>query len=216
MNIRTLKKILKLMLIIGITIIALIIYNYFFMGFYSKKYLYSNISEIPHKKVGLVLGTSQFLMNGRENLFFTNRIKAASDLYKYGKVDFLLVSGDNSLLTYNEPAMMKKALIKKGVPDSLIYLDYAGFRTLDALERSKKVFLENDIIIISQKFHNERALFIAKNRGIKAIALNAKDVPFKAGFNTYIREFFARIKAFLDIYFFKTQPKFLGEPIKIE
>ncbi len=182
---------------------------------YAQEYVFDEAQKIPHNKVGLLLGTSKKIQNGQINLYFKYRIKAASELYHAGKVQYLLVSGDNSLKEYNEPMDMRKALIAQGVPDSVIVLDYAGFRTLDSVVRSKKVFGQKKITIISQEFHNKRALYIARKKGIEAIAYNAKDVNFGSGLKVQIREKMARVKVLLDLYLLNTQPKFLGDEIAI-
>jgi SanA protein len=121
-----------------------------------------------------------------------------------------LVSGDNSQKDYDEPTDFKKDLIAKGIPEDRIFLDYAGFRTLDSIVRAKEVFGQTSITIISQKFHNQRAIYIAKQFGIDAIGFNAKDV-----YNSHFREYLARSKASLDLVF-NVQPKFLGEKIVIK
>jgi SanA protein len=94
-------------------------------------------------------------------------------------------------------------------------LDYAGFRTLDSVVRCREVFSEDSITIISQEFHNQRALFIANKSGVNAIAFNAQEVSKNYSLKTCIREYFARVKCVLDIYILHTDPKFLGEKIKI-
>ncbi len=176
---------------------------------------FTNSTFIKKNKVGLVLGTSKFLRGGSVNLYFQYRIDAAVELYQKGKIDFILVSGDNGTKYYNEPTDFKKELIKNGIPKNRIYLDYAGFRTLDSVIRAKEVFGQFNITIISQKFHNERAIYIAEKHGISAIGFNAKDVTAKYGTRTRIREYFAKTKAFLDIIFGK-KPKFLGSKIEIK
>ena len=173
--------------------------------------LYTRIEDLPAKNTALVFGTSPWTQ-GRKNFFYLFRMKAAADLWKSGKVKHIIVSGDNSTLTYDEATHMKNSLHSYGVPDSVITLDYAGFRTLDSVVRCKWVFGQDDIIIVSQEFQNERALFLAEHFGIKAIGLNAKDVPENLGFKTSVREYFARVKAVLDVYVLKTQPKFPGPP----
>ena len=110
---------------------------------------------------------------------------------------------------------MKAELVKNGIPDSLIYLDYAGFRTLDAVVRARDIFGQNSFIVISQKFHNERAVYLARKFGINAFGYNAKEVQAYKGFKTKLRKFFARDKMFLDL-FFGVKPKFLGEKITIK
>ncbi len=191
-----------------------VIVSYLLIEGYSHKFVYNSINDLPKNKVGVVLGTSRYLPDGRKNLFFHNRMNAAAELYKAGKVNFIIVSGDNSVAYYNEPKEMKKEIIKRGVPESKIYQDYAGFRTLDAVIRAKEIFGQDKFTVISQEFHNERAIYLARHKGIEAIGFNAKKVPAYAGFKTHVREYFARVKVFLDLLTMK-QPKFLGEKIEI-
>lgn len=180
----------------------------------TSKQVFDSIQEVPINQVGLVLGTSKHLKGGYQNPYFYYRIAAAAELYHAGKVKHLLVSGDNSLKSYNEPKEMQAALMEKGVPETAITLDYAGFRTLDSVVRSKAIFGQQSITVISQKFHNQRALFIANRRGITAVGFNAKNISFRLGIKTMIREYLARCKAVLDIILNK-QPKFLGEKVTI-
>ena len=180
----------------------------------AKGSLYSKVTEIPKNKVGLLLGTSKYMPKGGINLYYAYRIDAAIALFNAGKIDYILISGDNSHMSYNEPDTFKKDLIKRGIPEDKIVLDYAGFRTLDSVIRAKEIFGQDTIIIISQAFHNERAIYIAKNYDINAIAFNAKDVNNSYGFKTRLREYFARAKASIDLIF-NVKPKFLGEAIPI-
>ncbi|MFK5970898.1 MAG: ElyC/SanA/YdcF family protein [Candidatus Marithrix sp.] len=178
--------------------------------------LYSDINTVPTKKIALLLGTVKRLKHGDINSYFQYRIDATVKLYKAGKVSHILASGSNHTSYYNEPIDMQKALIARGIPVQAITLDYAGFRTLDSVVRCKEIFSqEDDIIIVSQPFHNKRALFISDYYNIKAIGFNAKDVPLRNDIKTPIREYLARFKAVLDLYILKTQPKFLGEKVKI-
>ncbi len=196
------------------TMIVTIIACNLVIGKKTEKLTYSSVEEIPFHKVGVVLGTSPYLSNGRVNLYFKNRIDAAAELYHAGKVKYLIVSGDNSRKNYNEPQAMKDALVAAGIPASHIYADYAGFRTLDSMVRAQMIFGLQDFTIISQKFHNERAIYLAQAYGIRPIAYNAKDVTKKAGFKTRVRELLARVKVFVDLRTNK-QPKYLGERIDI-
>ncbi len=111
---------------------------------------------------------------------------------------------------------MRKALIANQIPDSCITLDFAGFRTLDSVVRCKKVFGQNKVTIVSQRFHLERALFIAQKYDMDAIGFVAEDAPQQYGFYTYIREYFAKFLAVIDLYFLHASPKFLGDPIEIK
>ena len=177
--------------------------------------IYNSTEKIPYNKVGLLLGTGKILSNGRINLYYKYRIEAAVELFESKKIEFILVSGDNSSKNYDEPSTIKNDLILKGVPANKIYLDYAGFRTFDSVIRSKEIFGQNSITIISQQFHNERAIYISNQKNIKAVAFNAKDVSINYGAKTRLRERFARVKMMLDLIF-KKKPKFLGEKIEIK
>jgi len=182
----------------------------------TRKQVYSDAAIIPANQVGLVLGTSKYTVRGFENPYFSHRIQAAVVLYKQGKIKHILVSGDNRLKEYNEPRYMLKALVEQGIPEKDITMDFAGFRTLDSVVRSKEVFGQTSITIISQKFHNQRALFLANHRDVKAIGFNAKDVPLSFSLKVRVREALARCKAVLDIVILNKQPKFLGEKVVIE
>lgn len=203
-----------LLIIVGVCIIIGIPMSNYIIESYGNKKVYSDVLSIPYNRVGLLLGTSPTLSNGNNNLYFDYRIEAAVQLYKANKVRYIIASGDNSKNNYNEPQEMKDALIRKGIPSSAIYLDYAGFRTLDSVVRANEIFSQNSITIISQKFHNERAVYLASYFGIDAIGFNAKDVDARAGFKTKVRELFARVKVFVDLVTNK-QPKYLGEKVHI-
>lgn len=177
--------------------------------------VFASVEEVPFNKVGLLLGTSKNLKSGKSNLFFDYRIDAAVALFKAGKIQNFVVSGDNSEENYNEPQDMKDALIERGIPAQNIYLDYAGFRTYDSVYRVKAIFGQSSFTIISQEFHNQRALYIANALGLDAIAFNAKNVETYGGFLTNLREKFARVKVLLDLLL-KNEPKFLGEKVLIK
>lgn len=176
---------------------------------------FDSIENIETNKVGLLLGTSKYRSTGGINLYFQYRIDAAVKLFNSGKISYILVSGDNGTKYYNEPAAIKKALLKRGIPEDKIILDYAGFRTLDSVIRAKVVFGQDKITIISQEFHNERAIYLAESHGINAVGFNAKDVSESYGIKTQIREYFARGKAIIDVVF-HVKPKYLGEKIPIQ
>jgi SanA protein len=176
---------------------------------------YSDVELIPHRHVGLLLGCPKQLSNGSPNLFFKNRIDAATELYQHEKVDYLILSGDNHSHAYDEPTDMRDALLNRGIPADRIYLDYAGFRTLDSVVRAKEIFNQDTITVISQRFHNQRAIFLAGHRGIDAIGFNAPEVEFRYSFKTRCREQFAKVKAVLDVYLFHKQPHFLGQKVII-
>ena len=176
--------------------------------------LYTSTQSIAYNKVGLLLGTSKSLPDDRDNPFYVYRIKAAVQLLKAGKIKYIIVSGDNSVVNYNEPREMQQDLMKEGIDSSVIYLDYAGFRTYDSMIRLKEIFGQGSCTIISQAFHNERALYIANLEGINAVAFNAQDVSSGFGFWTMLREKLARVKVFVD-YLTGRKPRFLGERVLI-
>lgn len=207
------KLIYGLGFIFAAVLLLLVISNYSIVRI-AKNKTYFNTSEIKKNKVGLLLGTAKYYKTGGINLYFKYRIDAAVELYKSGKIEYILISGDNSSVYYNEPMTFKKELIKRGVPAEVIYLDYAGFRTLDSVIRSKEIFGQKEITIISQQFQNERAIYIAESKGINAIGFNAKDMEGTHGLKMKFREYFARTKAFMDIAF-HVQPRFYGEKVPI-
>ncbi|SFZ90167.1 SanA protein [Flaviramulus basaltis] len=207
------KKRKIIFLLLALPILLIFISNYSIKRYAINK-TFSDSSKIKKNKVGLVLGTAKLLNDGRINLYFKYRIDATIELYKKGKIDFILISGDNGNKNYDEPTDFKKELISKGIPESKIFLDYAGFRTLDSVVRCKEVFGQNSITIISQKFHNERAIYLANKNEIEAIGFNARDVSGSYGIKVKIREYLARTKVFVDIIL-GVKPKFLGEKVEI-
>lgn len=199
----------------AILIFAVIVCANYAVCHTAKAFIYQNIDSIPQNKAGLLLGTSKLLRSGLPNQYFQNRIQATVDLYKAGKIEVVVISGDNSREGYNEPEDMKSELILRRIPEDKIYLDYAGFRTLDSVVRMEKIFGQKNFTIISQKFHNQRAIYIAHAKGLQAVGYNAEDVNAYSGFKTQLREKFARVKLFLDLWTGK-KPKFLGEPVIIQ
>lgn len=199
---------------ITLAILAIILSNVH-INYKAKDKLYDNLIAIPKNRVGLVLGTSKFVNNNTINLYYKYRLEAAYSLYKNKKIEIILISGDNSTVNYNEPSAFKQDLINLGVPEEKIILDYAGFRTLDSIIRAKKIFGLDHFTIISQLFHNQRAIYLAQCHDLNVIAFNAKDVTNRYGLRTQIREYLARTKAILDIII-NTQPKFLGPKINLQ
>ena len=202
---------MKLFVRISIFLGALFLTCLFSFNFIIKRgssaHLYDSIHEIPNKKTALVLGAAKFGKYGGINPYYQYRINAAYNLFANNKVEKLIVSGDNHSKSYDETTAMAESLISMGVPDSCIIRDYAGFRTLDSVIRSKKVFNCQELIIVSQKFHNERAVFAARYYGIDAVGYNARDVQATNNY-THFREIGAKFLMVLDLYCLKTQPRF--------
>ncbi len=182
-----------------------------------KKRIEADLQRLPKGAAGLVLGTAPRLPGGSgPNPFFEARMDAAAQLYRAGVVNRLLLSGDNRRADYNEPVAMRDALRQRGLPDSAFTLDYAGFRTLDSIVRAQKVFqLSKDLIVITDDFHLPRALFIAEQTGLPALGFAAQPVAWKRSYRTRIREYLSRTRACLDIYWWKTPPHFLGDPVPL-
>jgi len=209
------KKLIKVIGLLFVSLLILIFLCDFIIESYSESKTYSSIHQIPSNRVGLVLGTSKRLSSGLANPYYTYRIEATAALYKADKVKFILVSGDNGSVYYNEPSTIKKDLILLGIPKEHIFLDYAGFRTLDSMVRANIVFGLDSVTVISQEFHNKRAIFLANRKGLTAIGYNAKDIDGQQGFKVHFREYFARVKVFIDLLL-KTEPKFYGNKIEIQ
>lgn len=205
-----LKKLTKLAVIASFIVIIIDLS----ITYKAKNYVFDDINNIKNNKVGLLLGAGKYTSYGTVNLYYKYRLEAAFQLYKSGKIEFILISGDNGRKSYDEPTDFKNDLIKKGVPENKIVLDYAGFRTLDSVVRAKEIFGLTELTIISQKFHNERAIYLAKHFNINAVAYNAEDVSRRYNIKTALREYLARTKASIDIIF-NTKPKFLGKKIEI-
>ncbi|MAD40974.1 MAG: vancomycin resistance protein [Arcobacter sp.] len=177
--------------------------------------IFTDIKKVPAKKAALVLGTAKYIAKGKQNYFYTYRIRAAAQLWKARKIDAIVVSGDKSTY-YDEVTLMYKDLIKAGVPSKYITKDFYGYRTFDSIVRAKEVFGLDDYIIVSQKFHLNRALYIAHEKGQRAIGFAAKDIEGTKAYKKMLeREELAQIKAFLDINILMTKPKVLGKKIKV-
>jgi SanA protein len=179
-------------------------------------YVTSDLAALPDTRVALVLGCSPWVESGRKNLFFTTRIDAAAQLYRSGKVSHIIVSGDNGTPDYDEPSAMKSELVLRGVPERKITRDFAGFRTLDSVLRADQVFGVKELIVVSQRFHVERAVYLARAHGLTAFGFAAPDVGGHGGRLVRLREMFSRLIATLDVHVFDTTPRFGGPPQDLE
>jgi SanA protein len=208
---KLLKRVLRVGLILGVVLFLILATTNFWVVKSTESEVLTDYKLLPDSGIALVLGTSHRMIDGSPNPFFHNRMATAAELYKEGKIIHFIVSGDNRTKYYNEPAEMQKALIKLGVPSSSITLDYAGLRTLDSIVRCKEIFGQSKIIIITQPFHSYRALFISNFYDVNAVALAAEEPAQEAAPRVYLREYFARTKAILDLYILRTAPRHLGE-----
>ena len=206
-----LKRIFALICIVFLLCIALLLLCNQLVVSNAEGRLYDSVNEVENTEVGLLLGTTpQTRIGRRPNQFFKFRIDAAERLYKAGKIEKILVSGDaNSLDGVNEVECMRDSLVARGVPVNVIMLDGSGLRTLDSVVRAVEVFGVHSFVVISQRFHNERAIYLAEHLGLdiqRISGFNAADATSNMAILTYIREYLARVKMFMDI-FTGVQPK---------
>jgi SanA protein len=210
-----LRRLGWVILLLGSGFVAVVAYANFTAVWGSRGKLFTDVADLPPIEVGLLFGTTD-RVNGRENLYFRYRIDAAEKVWKSGKIKTLIVSGDNRSQYYNEPEKMRQALIERGIPKQRIVADYAGLRTLDSVVRAKEIFSTDSILVISQRFQNERAIYLAEAHDIDAYGFDAQDVTTQAGgLKTKIREVGARVKMWLDVNFLHTRPVHLGEKIAL-
>ena len=181
----------------------------------TERRVFSDLEILPNNHVGLLLGTAKYQPGGGLNPYFIHRIDAAVELYESGKIKYIIASGDNEYDSYNEPLQMRQTLLERGVPSEIIILDYAGFSTLDSVVRTAEVFGRESFTVISQRFHNERAVYIGSYYGYDVVGYNAADLTPPSGVQTHVREYLARVKAILDLHVVRRRPRFLGEPVEI-
>lgn len=174
-------------------------------------YIHDNIGLLPENRVGVVLGTSPYVRGGGASVDFAGRIEAAVQLYEAGKIRHIIVSGANPDATYNEPRRMWQELVKAGVPQKSLTMDFAGFRTFDSVTRAKRVFGLDRFTVITQKYHTYRAIFLARKMDTPAVAYIAPGTQNRHP----VREIFARVKAILDLFVLRTEPRFVGEPERL-
>lgn len=202
----------SLLIIVGLLVVTVLALDRW-ISVKTAPFIYSSMQQLPSRRVGLVLGTAKYYRTGVINQYYQYRIQGALNVYNSDKVQYLLLSGDNAHHSYNEPNTMRKDLIAAGVNPANIVLDYAGFRTLDSIVRTREVFDTNNFTIITQRFHCERALFIALQRGIQA---QCYAVPSpKNILSVRLREFAARIGTVADLYLFRSEPHFLGSIVPV-
>ncbi len=206
---------LRVLVLFPPAFVAFVAYANFTASWAARGRLFDDPTAIPAEtRVALVFGTSS-RFQGRENRYFRYRIDAAAEVWKAGMVDTIIVSGDNRTHFYNEPREMREALLARGVPGDRIVSDFAGLRTLDSVVRAKEIFGADPVLFISQRFQNERAIYLAQAHGIEAYGFNARDLEARAGFKTRLREVGARVKMWLDVRFLNTRPRHLGDPIQL-
>lgn len=211
---RWLKRLFIVALLIGFAVFGIVVYANLTAIWSARGRIFTDVKAMPPVKVGLVFGTSDKVA-GRENLYFRYRIDAAEEVWKAGRLETIIVSGDNRSQYYNEPEKMKAALVARGLPADRIVCDYAGLRTLDSVVRAKEIFGADPVLFISQRFQNERAIYLAKAHDIQAYGFAAQDVQSQQGIRTKMREIGARVKMWLDVHFLNTRPRHLGDKVEL-
>lgn len=202
-------KVLKVLVLLGILALLFVIATNIWVVASTRNRVITS-DEVEKETLALVLGTSKRTAKGAANPFFVERMNTAALLHSQKKIDHILVSGDNGSKYYNEPMDMLKALGDLNIPKQDITLDYAGFRTFDSIVRAKEVFQQDDILIVTQRFHCYRALFISDHFSIEARAVTA-DSDRAIGGYLLTREILARTLAVIDLYILDRKPKYLGE-----
>jgi SanA protein len=185
--------------------------TYLFIRIQTHQFIYSSIAAIPHREVAIVLGAA-ILKDDDLSPVLKDRADSALALYKAGKVDKILVTGNNDSTSYNEVNPVRTYLLKNGIPADVIYLDHAGFDTYSSMYRAKAIFQVQSAIIVTQGFHVPRAVFIARSMGIPAYGFDADNGHYL--FKNYIRESFANVKAVIDLMYGR-QPKYLGTTVPL-
>lgn len=206
------RKFAAVVLFSLLIVIVLIAISYMVVSMNAHSRTFNDVSDIPHNKVGLLLATSPITPGGAHNFYFDNRIKAADELYKAGKIDFIIASGGDYTQTQkngcDEPQAILDSLVIRGIPAQRVILDYDGTRTLNSIAKAKEVYGLDSLTLISQKYHNERAIYLAEKHGIHAIGYNAQPSPIRRNrIKNTIREYFARVKMFMDLAF-ESKPVF--------
>jgi SanA protein len=177
-------------------------------------YLTRDAAALPDVDVALVLGAAPIGPEGGRNRYLEYRLDAAAALWRAGKVKYLLVSGDKRPPDYDEPSAMRAGLIARGVPAAAIYRDFAGLRTRDSILRARSVFGQHRLVIVSQGFHANRAIFLARREGIEAWGLEARDVQRAYSIFTELRRYPSALRAYYDVWF-GTPPHYAGPVIAI-
>ena len=188
-------RVLLLKRLLFFTLMAAVAYVVFSYGFFvwrADGLVTGCVDEIEDNGTGLLLGTSRLLNNGDSNLFFVHRCDAALVLWRAGKIRRLVISGDSAHVGYDEPEWMRAYVVDGGIPDSVIVLDKYGFSTMASLRFCRDSLGMDRITVISQRFHNERAVVLAGRIGIEAVGFDAEAVWTWYGWKTVLREFGAR------------------------
>ena len=195
-----LMLIFKLLFILGISGAIILLIARLITAIHSKGRVYS-LEDIPAERAAIVFGAGLW-RDGSPTPVLRDRVQAASELYFQGKVEKLLLSGDNRFADYDEPSAMKNYALGLGVPEEVIILDFAGRRTYDTCYRAKEIFGLESAILVTQEFHLSRALYICDALGISSKGINADRRTYRKFSRGYwnLREALATISALWDVH----------------
>ena len=199
------RVLLPIVLVIGIIPAAILACHLVVVGV-AARYCYDAPDRLPPARVGVLLGTSRYTSSGTPNPYYLSRLEAARELFVSGKIQSILVSGYKTSHGYDEPRSMRDDLIRKGIPEDRIWRDDHGDRTFDSILRVKRVFRIDTCVIISQRFHVERAVYIGRRYGMAVDGYAAQDNPDRAGVSQSIRELLARVRAVIDVEVLHAEP----------
>jgi SanA protein len=189
-------------------LVVLSVGAWLWVSYLAHDYVVNDLKDVQHCKAALILGTSPLARSGKPNIYFVYRMNAAATLFLNGKADYLIVSGARSSANYDEPSAMRAALVARGVPADRIYRDEGGDHTLESVMRAKNVYGLEDAIIVSQRFHIERAIYLARAHGLSFTGFAAQDVTFPSGLLMAAREVISRLGA---VYYGLTEPLALAK-----
>lgn len=214
---RIVLKRIMLVVVIGSVVVLVVIglINVYIKGFAAQR-MYDEPEKVPEAYTALILG-AKVLPNGWLSHMLEDRVLTGLALYRQGKVKKFLLSGDHGQVEYDEVNAMRQYLLDRDVPPQDIFMDHAGFRTYDSMYRARDVFLVQDVIVVTQKFHLARAVYIARSLELQAVGMIADRRTYTRASQTKadLREIFARVKAFFDVHVWHARPKFLGKVIPI-
>lgn len=195
---------------LGVILLGFIASTYLVIKWSAAPYLYGDPEMIPPQRIALILGTARYVHGGEINLYFRYRMDAAEALYRSRRIRHFIVSGaDKHGGKGDQAEAMKTALMKRGIPSEMILVDDRGYRTWDSLWICRERFKCLDPVVVSQRFHLERAIFIARNQGMTALGFNAKKVKGRSAFRMVLRECLARVKCLLDCFILHPAPYYL-------
>jgi SanA protein len=177
--------------------------------------VYEAGAAVPSRPVAIVFGAG-LTADGAPSAVLEDRVRTAADLYRAGTVRKLLLSGDNSRKEYDEASAMKRLAIEAGVAERDLVLDYAGFRTYDTCYRARDIFGVRAAVLVTQRYHLPRALYLANELGIDAVGVEADRRAYVWGRAYRLREVAACVLAWIDVHLTRPKPHFLGQPAPIE